>query len=244
MTNHSSERPAVVITGASQGLGAALAREFARRGARLLLVARGERALADLAVELRRGGAEVHTFAADLGDKDAIHPLAGTAMAVLGRVDVLIHNASTLGPVPLRLLLDTDCEDLERVLAVNLLGPFRLGKALLGAMLLRGRGQIVQISSDAAVAAYPTWGAYSIAKAAADHLTRIWAAELPDAGVRFVAIDPGEMDTAMHAAAMPDADRTTLAAPATVARAIVDMLDDPNLASGRRVLASTREVTS
>jgi NAD(P)-dependent dehydrogenase (short-subunit alcohol dehydrogenase family) len=208
---------ATLITGASQGLGAALARELARRGARVVLVARQEAALRHVAAEIRAAGGEAHALAADVGDKDAIYPLAGAAAALVGPIDLLVHNASTLGPTPLPLLLDTECEDLERVLAVNLVGPFRLTKAVAGSMALRGRGLVVHVSSDAAVAAYPGWGAYGVSKAALDHLARIWGEELKEAGVRFLAVDPGEMDTQMHADAMPDADPATLARPADVA---------------------------
>ena len=100
---------------------------------------------------------------------------------MLGGLDVLVNNASSLGPVPLRLLTDTDCEDVERALATNLLGPFRLTKALVGALAAsarEGRGALVlNVSSDAAVNAYPTWGAYGASKAALHHMTRIWDAE-------------------------------------------------------------------
>jgi NAD(P)-dependent dehydrogenase (short-subunit alcohol dehydrogenase family) len=229
----------ILITGGSRGLGAALARELARRGARLVLVARGERELERTAAEIRSGGGDVATFAADVADKDAVHAIAGVANAVLGAVDVVVHDASTLGPVPLRLLADTACEDLQRVFDVNLVGPFRLTKALVGPMLLRGSGVVVHLSSDAAVAAYPRWGAYSAAKAASDHLARIWAAELADTGVRFLSIDPGEMDTAMHAAAMPDADRSVLSSPDAMAVQVADMIADATIASGARLAAAT-----
>jgi len=121
---------------------------------------------------------------------------------------------------------------------VNLLGPFRLTKALAGPMVLARRGTVVLISSDAAVESYPRWGAYGVSKAALDHLGRIWAAELAETGVRFVTIDPGEMDTRMHADAMPEADRTTLAAPMDVAARVVDIIAAPGVvASGARVVA-------
>lgn len=231
-----------LITGASRGLGRALALALARRGVRLVLVARGQAALDLVLAEVRALGAEAHGIIADLGDKQAIHPIAGEAAALVGPIDLVIHNASSLGPTPLRLLLDTDCEDLEQVLAVNLVGPFRLSKLIAGPMALRGRGVVVHISSDAAVEAYPRWGVYSVAKAGLDHLNRIWAAELEGTGVRMLAIDPGEMDTAMHAAAIPDADPASLAAPATVADAILAMIDDPARApSGRRLAASSWE---
>lgn len=233
----------ILITGGSQGLGAALARELARRGARLLLVARGERALARTAAAIRAAGGEVATFAADVGDKHAVHAIAAAAHAALGAVDVVVHCAGALGPVPLRLLADTACEDLQRALDVNAVGPFRLGKALVGGMVLRGRGLFVHVSSDAAVAAYPQWGAYGAAKAASDHLARTWAAELAGTGVRVLTVDPGDMDTAMHAAAVPDADRGTLADPDDVARAIADLLADADVASGARVVVNGRSAS-
>jgi NAD(P)-dependent dehydrogenase (short-subunit alcohol dehydrogenase family) len=215
---------AAVVTGAGRGLGAALSRALAREGARVVLVARGHDEVERVAAGIRAAGGEAHALVGDVGAKEAIHRLAGAAAALVGAVDLLVHNASTLGPTPLRLLLDTECEDLERVLAVNLVGPFRLAKALVGSMAVRGGGLVLQMSSDAAVAAYPGWGAYGVSKAALDHLGRIWAAELEGTGVRFLTVDPGEMDTAMHAEAMPDADRARLAAPAAVAERILELI--------------------
>ncbi len=153
---------------------------------------------------------------------------------LIGEVDVLVNNAGALGPTPLRLLLDTDCEDLERALAVNVVGPFRLTKAVAGAMALRGRGLIVNVSSDAAVAAYERWGAYGASKAALEHLGRTLAVELEATGVRVLTVDPGEMDTRMHADAIPDADRSALSRPDDVAKLLARVLDDPP-ASGTRV---------
>jgi NAD(P)-dependent dehydrogenase (short-subunit alcohol dehydrogenase family) len=167
-----------------------------------------------------------------------VYAIAGAAAALVGDVDLVVHNASELGPVPLPLLADTACEDLERVLAVNLIGPFRLTKALVGPMLLRGRGLVVHVSSDAATVPYPRWGAYGASKAAVDHVARIWAAELEGTGVRFLTVDPGEMDTEMHAAAVPDADRSALARPEAVARTIAAMIRDETLPNGARLAAA------
>lgn len=229
-----------LVTGGSRGLGAALAKALLDRGARVVLVARGEEELERTVAELRPLG-EVHGLAFDVGEKDAAHRIAGAAQALVGPIDLVIHNASTLGPTPLRSLLDTECEDFSAVLETNVLGPFRLSKILAGAMLLRGRGTIVHVSSDAAVEAYPTWGAYGVSKAAFDHLARSFAAELGGRGIRAFAVDPGEMDTAMHAAAIPDADRASLARPADVASRIVRLVER-DTKSGGRYLAS--EVTS
>jgi NAD(P)-dependent dehydrogenase (short-subunit alcohol dehydrogenase family) len=228
----------VLITGASRGLGAALARELARQGARLALVARGEQALDEVAGAIRATGGEAHAIAADVGAKDEVYAIAGAAAALVGDVEVVVHNASDLGPVPLALLADTECEELERVLAVNVVGPFRLTKALAGPMLLRQRGLVVHVSSDAATSAYPRWGAYGASKAALDQLARVWAAELEGTGLRFFGVDPGEMDTAMHAAAMPEADRSTLARPEEVAAKLARMIGDDAIPNGARLEAA------
>ena len=233
------EGKAALVTGASRGLGGALARELGRRGARVGLVARGREALEHVAAEVRAAGGTAHVLLADISDKNAVYPLAGAAAAVLGPIDVLVHNASQLGPTPLRLLLDTVCEDLDAVLAANVVGPFRLTKIVAGSMALRGEGTIVHISSDASVAAYPRWGAYSVSKAAFDHLARVLAAEIADLGVRVFSVDPGEMDTDMHAAAMPDADRASLARPEAVAQRIVSMIEEGSVPGGARVEAAS-----
>lgn len=216
----------VLVTGGSRGLGAALVHALAREGARVVAVARGKEALEQVVNAARAEGGEVHALVADVADKEATYAIAGSAAALVGPLDLLIHNASTLGALPMPVLLDTECEDLQQVLEVNVVGPFRLTKAVVGSMALRGRGTVVHITSDAAVNAYPGWGAYGVSKAALEHLGRIWAAELEGKGVRFVTVDPGEMDTKMHADAMPDADRASLARPGEVARKIVRMLKE------------------
>jgi NAD(P)-dependent dehydrogenase (short-subunit alcohol dehydrogenase family) len=227
MEDQTLQGTSVLITGASRGLGAALARRLGRAGARLALVARGAAELEAVAREIRAAGGEAHAVPGDLGDKRDAHRIAGAAAAGVGPIDVLVHNASTLGPLPMPVLLETDCEDLDQVLAVNLVGPFRLTKIVAGAMALRRRGLIVHVSSDAAVAAYPRWGAYGVSKAAQDHLGRVLAAELEGTGVHVVSVDPGEMDTRMHADAVPDADRAALARPDDVARRLAALIAHP-----------------
>ena len=228
---------AALITGGSRGLGRALGEALAARGARVVLVAREAGPLQEAVAAIRARGGEAHAVAADVGELDASYAIAGQAEALVGPIDLLVNAASTLGPVPLRLLLDTDCEDLSRALAVNVVGPFRLTKAVAGSMVLRGRGQVINVSSDAATQAYARWGAYGASKAALDHLTRIWAAELDGTGVRVLTVDPGEMDTRMHAEAMPDADRAGLAAPGAVAARLLALLAaDPLPPSGPRLV--------
>jgi NAD(P)-dependent dehydrogenase (short-subunit alcohol dehydrogenase family) len=224
-----------IVTGASRGLGRALAVELARAGTKVVLVARESQDLHAAVAEIRAAGGTAHAVAADVGDKQAIHAIAGAAAALVGPIDLLIHNASALGPTPLKLLLDTECEDFERVLQVNLLGPFRLSKVVAGGMALRGRGTVVHISSDAATSAYPRWGAYGVSKAALDHLGRSLGAELGELGVRSLVVDPGEMDTVMHADAMPEADRSALARPADVAKKLVEILFEQRFENGARI---------
>jgi len=234
-----------LVTGASRGLGRALAEQLAAKGARVALVAREAGPLRDVVAGIRARGGDAHAIAGDIASKTAIHAIAGQAQGLIGEIEIAIHNASTLGPTPLRLLLDTECEDLTAVLETNLVGPFRLTKVLAGAMAIRGAGVIVHVSSDAAIEPYPRWGAYGASKAAQDHLSRILAAELEGTGVRVLAVDPGEMDTVMHAAAIPDADRATLSQPAEVAARIVQMIeDDARAPSGARLVAPRWELVT
>lgn len=232
-----------LVTGASRGLGRGLATQLAEAGAKVVLVARNEVELAEVVRPLTARGLSAYPLPADISDKQAIYKLAGAAAALAGPIELVVHNASTLGPTPLPLLLDLECEQFEQVLQTNLVGPFRLTRALVGNMALRGRGLVVHVSSDAAVAAYPGWGAYSASKAALDHLGRVWAAELEGTGVRFLSVDPGEMDTRMHADAIPEADPSTLAKPEDVARKLLDLIRrSEELPAGARLEAARWEV--
>ena len=215
---------AIIVTGASRGLGAALAEELGRAGARLVLVSRDHEALDAVVDRIRDRGGEAHGVVADVSAPDSASRIAGTSGALVGPAEVVIHNAGTLGPVPLAPLADTSDGDFEQALATNLLGPFRLTRALVGSMALRGRGTVVMVSSDAASTAYPGWGAYGVSKAALEHLGRIWDTELSASGVRFFTVDPGEMDTRMHREAVPEADRSALARPEEAAAKVVELL--------------------
>jgi len=212
------------VTGGTSGLGLALVRELGMRGAQVAYVARGREGVE----RVRQSSPEAHGIVGDVSRKDDIHPIAVQILGALGGLDLLINNASDLGPVPLALLADTECEDLERAMATNLLGPFRLTKALLGSLAAAARDgrsvAVVNISSDAAITPYPHWGAYGASKAALHHLSRIWDEELAPAGIRVLSIDPGDMDTPLHAAALPDADRSTLKQPETAAREIAGIV--------------------
>lgn len=215
----------VAVTGGTSGLGLALVRTLRERGAEVAFVARSH--VGVRAVAQRLTG--THGIVGDVSDKDDTYPIAMGVTAALGGLDVLVNNASSLGPVPLAPLADTQCEDFQAALDTNVLGPFRLTKALLGALAASARegrpALVINIVSDAATSAYPTWGAYGASKAALLHMTRIWDAELEEHGVRVASLEPGDMDTPLHAAAVPDADASLLKSPDEAAREVVELIE-------------------
>ncbi|MRD46698.1 SDR family NAD(P)-dependent oxidoreductase [Caenimonas koreensis DSM 17982] len=211
----------VAVTGGTSGLGLALVERLHRGGASVVFIARDASRVRALAARLPG----THGIVGDVADKARIHGLALQVTAALGGLDVLVNNASTLGPERLVPLADTECEDFEAALQTNVLGPFRLTKALLGALASSARqgraATVLNISSDAGVNAYATWGVYGASKAALAHMSRIWDEEMREHGVRFLALDPGDMDTPMHAQALPDADRASLKRPAAAAEELL-----------------------
>lgn len=192
-----------LITGASRGLGEVIATFLARRGYELVLTARGADALGEVARHL---GAETHVVAipGDVANPTHRRRLAATANE-LGGLDVLVNNASELGPSPMPEVSDYPVDALERVFLVNVVAPVALVQEVLP-LLRESNGLIVNISSDAAVGAYPNWGGYGASKAAFDLVSRTLAAELHDDGIGVVSVDPGDMRTEMHQAAFPDED--------------------------------------
>ena len=233
------EGKVALVTGASRGLGRAIALAFAGEGAALALCARREEALQRVAGEVRRLGRRVLAVPADVRSPRDLERLVALTLERFGRVDILVNNASELGPTPLPYLADYPTAAFDDVLQVNVVAPFRLTQALIGGMLLRDQGVIINVTSDAAITGYPGWGAYAVSKAAIEGLTRTWAAELAHTGIRIHAVDPGDMDTDMHRAAIPDADPSKLARPDDVARAFVRLVTtrDPDSA-GRRLEAA------
>jgi NAD(P)-dependent dehydrogenase (short-subunit alcohol dehydrogenase family) len=232
------------VTGGTAGLGLALVRELLSRGAHVAFVARGRPAVERTMREL----AGAHGIVGDVSKKDDVHPIALQILGALGGLDILINNASTLGPRQLELLADTECEDFEHALTTNVLGPFRLTKALLGSLAAsarEGRGAVVlNISSDAALTPYRRWGAYGASKAALRQMTRIWAEELKFQGIRFLSLDPGDMDTALHRTAVPDADFSSLKRPEVAARQLADAIGTAIVTSAEASQATAEAVVS
>jgi len=232
----------VAITGGTSGLGLALVRMLLDRGAEVAFVARNRDGVERLVREKPQG----RGITGDVSKKDDIYPIAIQILGALGGLDVLINNASALGPIPLAPLADTNCEDFELALQTNVLGPFRLTKALLGALAASARDGghplVLNISSDAAINAYPNWGAYGASKAALHHLSRIWNEELVSQGIRVVSLDPGDMDTPLHAVAVLDADQSELKRPEEAAQEVISKIADVVSRGPIRLAGAVQEV--
>jgi NAD(P)-dependent dehydrogenase (short-subunit alcohol dehydrogenase family) len=215
--------PVALITGGSAGLGLALAAALAERDWDLIIDARGSAALDSAAARL---GPRTLAVAGDVSDPAHRRELAETA-ARFGSLDLLVNNASTLGPSPLPALARYPLAELEAVHRVNVLAPLGLIQLALP-LVVAGRGTIVNISSDAAVEAYPGWGGYGSAKAALDQLTAVLAAEIGPAhpDLRVYGFDPGDLRTAMHQLAFPGEDISDRPEPATVVPALLRLIDE------------------
>ncbi len=196
----------MMITGASRGLGKALALYFAKEGFNLAICARTEGELLNVKEETEAYGADVLAVTADASRARDVERFVALTEDYFGHIDVLINNASMLGPSPMPYLLDYPEEDFAEVIRVNSIGPFLVTRRVLPAMLQRNKGSIINVTSEAGNVGYAGWGAYGISKFALEGLTETWADEVAETGVRVNMVDPGEMDTEMHALAVPDCD--------------------------------------
>jgi NAD(P)-dependent dehydrogenase (short-subunit alcohol dehydrogenase family) len=219
----------ILITGASQGLGRQLAVDYAREGAAgVAMVARhGEplesvkQSIAELAPNTL-----VLTIVADVSlEADIERVIATTLHAFAGRLDVLVNNASIIGPTPMPFLLDYPLEDFRRVIETNLTAPFLLIKKALPAMIENG-GSIINVTSDAGRTGYPGWGAYGISKFGLEGMSATWAAELDGSSVRVNWVDPGDMNTQMHRDAAPEDDPAEWADPSEVTDVFIYLASD------------------
>ncbi len=222
-----SSSPVALLTGASRGLGRALATALADRGWHLLLDGRNLGPLAEVADELSVR-TQVTYIAGDVADPAHRQALA-TAVERVGRLDLLVNNASELGPSPLPPLASHPLDVLQRVYEVNTLAPLALLQLVVGA-LRRSGGRVLNLSSDAAVEPYAGWGGYGSSKAALDHLSAVLAVELPE--LRVYAVDPGDLRTDLHQAAFPGEDISDRPEPSTVVPALLRLVDG-DLPSGR-----------
>jgi NAD(P)-dependent dehydrogenase (short-subunit alcohol dehydrogenase family) len=212
-----------LITGGSRGLGRALGEGLARLGWSVVIDARDAGALEEAAAAMREasaGGASVTAIAGDVTSSQHRAALA-EAVGVLGGLDLLVNNASLLG-APLVQLADLGDDTLRRLYDANVVAPLALVQAVLPALRASG-GTVVNVSSDAAVEHYDTWGGYGSSKAALDHLTATLAVEEP--AVRWLSFDPGDMNTRMHEEAFPGEDISDRPAPATVVPRLVALIE-------------------
>lgn len=195
-----------MITGASKGLGKALTLFFAKEGYNLAICARNEQGIQEVKKEAEQLGADVLAVRADMSKSKDVERFVALSEEYFGKIDVLINNASILGPSPMPYLLDYPEQDFEEVLRVNTIGPFLVTRRVLPIMLQKQQGSIINITSEAGATGYAGWGAYGISKFALEGLTETWADEVNGSGVRVNMVDPGEMDTEMHGLAVPDCD--------------------------------------
>jgi NAD(P)-dependent dehydrogenase (short-subunit alcohol dehydrogenase family) len=230
-----------IVTGASKGLGLALAEGLAERGWSLVVDAREPSALQRAEEEIRarlRPGAQLRAVAGDVSDAGHRRALADAARG-LGRLDLVVNNASTLGASPLPEVADLSPEILRRVLEVNTIAPIALIGETLPLLRESADPRILNVSSDASVAHYPSWGGYGSSKAALDHLSATLAEE--DSALRVWAVDPGDMRTEMHQAAFPGEDISDRPDPATVVPFLLALIDG-DAPSGRINVGQLAEV--
>jgi len=222
-----------IVTGSGMGIGRGIARRFARERAAVVIaevdVASGTRT----AGEVDALGGTGLFVRADVSDKAQCLAAVDATIARFGRVDVLVNNASTVGPSPMPVLGDYPLDAFAAVLQTNLVAPLHLTQLVLPGMRARRSGLIVNVTSDAGREAYAGWGGYGTSKAALEHLSRVLAAELEGSGVRVYVVDPGDMNTQMHREAEPGVDLSSLPGPESVAPAIVRLLATETAAYGR-----------
>jgi NAD(P)-dependent dehydrogenase (short-subunit alcohol dehydrogenase family) len=229
---HQDQDKVALITGASRGLGLEIARLFADRGMPLVLTARGAAALGAATDELG-DRTEVAALPGDVADREHAEQLVRLGLERFGRIDVLVNNASSIGLSPMPILDVYPLDVLAEVFRVNVIAPLHLAQLVLPQMRERGHGLIVNVTSDAAVNGYPTWGGYGASKAALEQVSRVFAAELDGSGIRVYAVDPGDMNTQLHREAEPGVDLSHLPGPEVPAPAFLRLVEEESAPFGR-----------
>ncbi|MCU0452126.1 MAG: SDR family NAD(P)-dependent oxidoreductase [Bacteroidetes bacterium] len=201
----------VVISGASKGLGRALAHRFAAEGARLALCARSAQALEAVRSELEAGGADIVAIPCDISDSLSVRTFVEGVIGRWGHVDILINNASILGPRVT--VAEYPLKEWDEVIQTNVHGSFFMTRLLVPAMMQRGSGAIINVSSSVGRTGRKQWGAYAVSKFALEGLTQVLAEELKPFNIRVNSVNPGPMATAMRRSAYPQEDPSTLRTP-------------------------------
>ena len=213
-----------IITGASRGLGRAVALRFAREGARLTICSRAPEEVEIVAKDVRRLGGEVLALKADVSQERDVDRLVAMTHKTFGRIDVLINNAGTLTP---RASIDqVKVTDWDRTIATNLRGPFLCMRGVLPHMRAQGRGSIINVSSGAGKRPAPRWGPYAVSKFGVEGLTALAAEETRGQGIRVNAVNPGGTRTAMRSQAYPEEDPMRLPQPAELTGIFVYLVSE------------------
>lgn len=231
----------IVITGATKGLGAALARGFARYGTKMALCARSKDELKAIAEELKNEGADVFTLPIDVKVPDHVENFATQTLKTFGRVDAVINNASILGQrVPVS---DYQFSTWRDVIDVNINGVFLISKAFLPAMIKQRNGSIVNLSSGVGNKGKPRWGAYSVSKFGVEGFSYVLAEEMREYSVRVNIVNPGALATEMRRAAYPEEDQSKLKKPEDILDVFLYLVSDESKAvTGERIDAQDFKV--
>lgn len=228
----------VVITGASKGLGRALAMRFAAEGASLTVCARSIKLLDSLKADLAMRSADVVALPCDISDSQSVAAFAEQTLAARKSVDVLINNASILGPRVA--IADYPAREWDEVIQTNVHGTFFLTKAFVPAMMSRGAGAVINVSSSVGRTGRKLWGAYAVSKFAVEGLTQVLAEELKPFNIRVNSVNPGPMATEMRRQAYPQEDPATLRTPEQLTEVFVYLAsDDGKGISGQAFDAAT-----
>ena len=217
-------RKAALITGASRGIGRGIASAFLKEGARVFLCARGEEGLQDAATELQELGPEIGFAAADVGNPEEAQRLVESALARFPDLSILVNNASILGKRGL--LVDLDIPTWDEVLRINTSSLFYVTRPLLPALIRRGSGSVINVSSSVGRKGKPNWGPYAVSKFGLEGFTQVLAEELRPHGIRVNSVNPGATRTEMRATAYPDEDPMTLPTPEDIAEVFVHLASD------------------
>jgi NAD(P)-dependent dehydrogenase (short-subunit alcohol dehydrogenase family) len=217
-----------LITGGSRGIGRAIAVAYAREGARVFICARGAADLNQVVTHIRSTGGEAHARVGDKGDAAHVKAIVQAALEQFGKLDVLVNNASLLGPrVP---LAEYPVSDWEEVVRVNLTGSFLMIREVLKVMIPQRSGSIINVSSGVGRIGRACWGAYAASKFGVEGLTQVLADELREFGIRANSVNPGPTRTEMRALAYPEEDPLTLPTPDHVAPVFVYLASDDSAA--------------
>jgi NAD(P)-dependent dehydrogenase (short-subunit alcohol dehydrogenase family) len=213
-----------LVTGGSRGIGKAIATAYVSEGARVFICARNEDSVRRAVLEIRDYGGVIDGMAGDVGNPDDVNRILQGAATKYGTVDVLVNNASLLGPrVP---IVEYPLKEWEDVLRVNLTGIFLMTRSVLRLMLPHRHGSIINVSSGVGRVGRPRWGAYAVSKFGVEGFTQMLAEEVKDSGIRANAVNPGPTRTEMRAAAYPEEDPLTLSVPEKIAPVFVYLASD------------------